>query len=588
MNSQFLKKLHHSTYVEFFSENEIVISIPFGLRYTGNDRNPSTSISIMSKLPIRIYLGITEIDSDDLQFGSLYYYDTHEENFISTLSMAYIPYLNNLQTELNKIAKDILWDQMRWYRFSFLSEVSRGVLTWFESNIAALTAFWLFYLTDTDSISRISSLSADDYNAYLHRENLDLFRSFHVAAQFENILYWKLAWQHLWAPMIFHDNRALIMMHSWEKNHPPFLFSIDGNSQMKNKSIPLDFSIVYSGKPAMSDQIANTIDNNVSWEGQALIQLNRLTHSLFKDLPWFQQPGIYRILETSWNTNLLDDFYNRISTSVSVEIFYMLQKLYLWNYTENAIKLCIEALDKMLYRSLITESSSSSFQEFIKNLRFHFHAKEWLYAIVPLNTSIMWGSVCVFTPIEGFRWQFSKSVIETQKKFPDARVIYSSWNDGNSENGILIEQDTVGNKYSQFLHYDTAILDRIWRGKKLWRYENLITWDEDILFDTIKNKIIIAWVRLTSAEIHSQTTAIVILRHLFLHPNEKISAYTFGTSSYTLSRHEMNNKIIQPIIRQLLLKTGKKLHIELIEVPNGFDLLYIPSNISVAILQWFN
>lgn len=588
MNSHDLQKKHSEAYSTFFSKADRVLSLPFILKFVGNERSESEALSITWKIPIRMYIGIEEMSQSGYTLWELSYYDTHEHGFITTTIERYLPYIQTLKEKLEKYSNNQKWTNRTGYRFSFLSEVSRGTLYGFESNMAALIALSIAYINSQENIDHIMNIATHNYNEHIHTQDSPIHSIFQMASDLEKALIWNIFSQNMWMWSIFTGRYLKVSVHNSHKWELPYLFSIIPGSEdvWNSSSLPLDISIVYSGKPAMLDQIEHAFEHAESWEQKATKQAKELFQDVFDDIPAFHRPSIYRDFLQKDDQHTMRKSYNQLSQSISIEIFYTLQKLHIWRYTENAIKYCIEALDKVLYKSLITEPSSSSFQEFIKNLRYHLHAKEWVYAVVPLNTSIMGGSVAVYTPIEWFRGQFAKSFQETVKKFSDAQILYSNWIDGIEIEWLKIEQDIIRWMYSSFLQYNTVVLDIGSRGKKLWKYEYLVLSEEDIILDTIKKRIWIWGMKLTSTEIHSQSTAIDILSYLIAHPNENIDAQTFGISSYTLSRHEMTGKIIHPLIRQVLIKTGKKLNIETTSTDRWFTIFYTPWDIKIGRIIW--
>jgi len=69
--------------------------------------------------------------------------------------------------------------------------------------------------------------------------------------------------------------------------------------------------------------------------------------------------------------------------------------------------------------------------------------------------------------------------------------------------------------------------------------------------DTINNKIYLRGKKLTSKELHSQTTTVDILRILLNNINKDIPNKSLPQSSYSKNKNEMLGKIVLPLISLL-------------------------------------
>lgn len=102
MHSKQLKDVHGDTYEKFFMEHQLVVSAPFVMNRSGDVLNNYSGISIKQKVPLRIYMGYSRINSPQIKLNKITYLDINEQQFIQSNILEYAPYFTELQKEVQK------------------------------------------------------------------------------------------------------------------------------------------------------------------------------------------------------------------------------------------------------------------------------------------------------------------------------------------------------------------------------------------------------------------------------------------------------------------------------------------------------
>lgn len=158
--------------------------------------------------------------------------------------------------------------------------------------------------------------------------------------------------------------------------------------------------------------------------------------------------------------------------------------------------------------------------------------------------------------------------------------------DGIESEGVCFEQDIENNIYSKYLGPESFLLRMLDGSVVLGDYESLLTkMMQGLLLDTIGSKIYLNGVRLTSKEIHSQSTTIEVLTALLVHPQKEIRNTELPVSSYSKNKNDMLGKIVLPLIKLLEEQKGIKFPLSCKGSPDDFFLKLGETSLEIGFLE---
>jgi len=594
MNTAQLKSRFGEIYTNFYGKSRLILSMPFITKWSGDLNAKHNGLFIRQKVPLRIYIWANPNQEHTIRFRSISYYDMYEDRFISTELLEYLPHLHDVERFINQEFGDYL--KKEWgHDLYVLTELSRGAGLGFEGIFSQLIAAtiqtirWDFVPTD------VKNMENSNINEMLHDASAPAAKVMNLGTRIEQYL--RNGTSSFWgyAAALFDSKYPIV---SFSEDTGPLLpgdhskkkiFTFRYNELFDWLSplphLPIDFGVIYSGKPAMIDQIQQAYINDKTWipKVHALCK-NTFEKYLKQEIP-AKRPRFFKdYVENEFEG--LDGSFGRISGAISLEIFYSLALLYMGGYKESNIRNFIQAIDKHRYSDYITQKVSIHFKGFINEFIKNFWLADRLLGIIPNYTMIMGGSVTFMVPIEGFRQWVMWSLSETRKNYPDARLIYCSWQDGNESNGIIFEQSVEHWLYSDFIKQNSVLLECSDGTFEFGYFDGLLkTPHLDIIFDTVNTRVYIEWERLTSKDLHSQGTTIEVFSLLLEHVNHEVSNKKLPISSYSLNKNEMQWKIIQPLTRTLRAKTGKELPVSISGNINDFTMKLLESPIKIWILK---
>jgi hypothetical protein len=146
-----------------------------------------------------------------------------------------------------------------------------------------------------------------------------------------------------------------------------------------------------------------------------------------------------------------------------------------------------------------------------------------------------------------------------KEAYASMRVSYVSYIDGAGSEGLKIEKSNKQNVWSPYDKGEQMIVED-WEGGI--SYPSSINPEEmeyDLVLDMVQNKILIQKEYITSKELHSQRMTLDVLNILLMKLGQEVSNAELPVSSYAQNKNEMQGKIIIPLSKLILEKTGKKI-----------------------------
>ncbi len=187
------------------------------------------------------------------------------------------------------------------------------------------------------------------------------------------------------------------------------------------------------------------------------------------------------------------------------------------------------------------------------------------------------GSIGIVTPTNTKRTTIENLEPRLQEEFPESYVTYLSWKDGYGSDGVVVEQHVEENILSRFVN---SVSVRAVTFEMHQKSSSLISLDKvaalkkkcDIVLDTIDQKMYIAGESVSSKDLHSQTATVTLLNALLENDQHEIRNRDLPRSAYSISKNEMQGKIVLPLIKLVQQRTGKDFEISCVGKESDFFL----------------
>lgn len=531
--------------------------------------NNYCGIWLKQQLPLRMYMWYSKTNSGTITINKMYHLEFHDYTFIETNALEYAPYFSDLNKFLQKKYSK-LCEKYGGIEINILSEVPRGVGLWFGSILALALAVLMNRLEDNIDHTLLQELTQKNINEQLSDHYSTFYKIFLDALEFDKHIYWMTSsWTKLasffnsYYPIIsFSEDYEKNISQIDIKNQRYFWFKLnDLYPELREiPYVPIDYGILYSGKPVLLEQIAgDNYKNNGVLAQQITNEMKHLFGDFLDHVSPKQRPKFYKDLIEPW----YDEFthtYGKIMWIISLKMLYFMSKVYRNWYDETSVLALLDTFKKLRQADCATRDSSHTFLRCIKTMLENFQWSSKYISIAPNDTTIMWWSLIFMLPLEWFRTSIMNVVDAIGRDFSWSKLLYANRLDGLSYEWCKIEQDLAHNKYSEFLDGRNCIIK--------WTNGKMIVWDCDkllenqkkwLLLDTLNNRIYLDGQKLTSQDLHSQSATIEILKMLLENPGKEISNKNLPISSYSKNKNDMLGKIVWPLLSLVEEKTWKKL-----------------------------
>ncbi len=595
MNSKNLKKTYIQTYEKFFIENQTVISTPFVLSRSGDILNNYSGVNIKQKIPLRLYVWYNRNTSKKIIINKVYHLDMNEYQFIESNALEYAPYIADINKELEKRYGKLL-NGDEWIEINILTELPRVVGLGFWSIFSLLISVLIHSISGTLNNERISALRTQNINELLMDTQWVAYKIFADALYFDKFIYGMIGsgtkitsfFDSRYPIVSFSEDFDKILLPEGDIVNRYYGFRL--NDLFKwlrdNPYLPIDYGVVYSGKPVLLEQIAwNNYKTNKNITKTITSDFKKLFSDHFGNLHPNRVPRFYKYLIAP-ETDEFDATYGKLMGILSLKILYYMSKIYSEAYEETHMLQFLNTLQKFRQGDCATRNSSLNFLKFIKSFLENFNGPQKYISLSPNDSSIMGWSLIFALPLEWFRKVIVDAADKTNMDFIGSKLIYANRIDGVEYEGLRIEQDLRKWIYSEFLDSSSCILKMADGKVQIGNCEDAIkNYRHWILLDMLSNKIHINGRKLTSEDLHSQTWTVDILKILIENIGKDISNKNLPVSSYSKNKNDMLGKIILPLIELIEKETGKKLPLICKWSIYDFYLKLNSSDIDIAVVD---
>jgi hypothetical protein len=152
--------------------------------------------------------------------------------------------------------------------------------------------------------------------------------------------------------------------------------------------IPIDYSLIYSGKPVFLEQILQKNQTNIAIYEDIRESFKSIFKKYCENLLPIKKPRFFtNFLEGS--DLEISQTYGNIMGIVSMEILYFMRRMFAQGYNDNDMKYFIKSLDKIRYGNYLTRENSESLIAFVNKFLGNLETNRNLISVFPNDTSIM-------------------------------------------------------------------------------------------------------------------------------------------------------------------------------------------------------
>ena len=330
--------------------------------------------------------------------------------------------------------------------------------------------------------------------------------------------------------------------------------------------------LFFSGLKVDSDRIEKQIKNNL--EKFKTIEKNLLEKYSFPENSFTKN-----ILQTSKTYESL----NNVFVSLNSFSLYYINKI-IESENKEDIKKFLDNINKIRYALSIFEEQIDFAEKFYS---FFLNSKKYNNSNIGITSgtsAVNWGTFIVF--YENKEADTIKNTISKMKKnYPDLQIIFDSKKKINSNNFWINIEQFISQKILWNYSNKKWVLLKNNKKTQIIEYKNLENLKYDILIDSIKNKIYIAWEKLTSKQIHSQSVACEILMKLINSKTWEISNQDISFWSYRENKIELNWKVILPLNKVILKKLNYNFPLKVSWEIGNYKISLGKNNLEIGVVE---
>jgi hypothetical protein len=541
-----------------------IFSLPFGINWWWSDLL-NVWLTLIHKIPLKIYIGFSKTDlslndkSHTIIYNNIIFYNIWEKKYQVTSIDQYIPYFSSLQTYcLNYFKNNNI---SGCYKVGFFCELNRDVDLWFDACVIILIATFLYSLihpivlsdNDGDTSLTVEELLYNEQYSYQHILKLTLLIQQSFPELISSSIYTYLFWLFFNSidPIVsyfpkFHYPNNISMQQYSINDFSCFRFSQFVGSTNTSTYIPFVFWIIYINLcPLVNTYHSYPVINYVQRF------FDYISHQLpYKTWPLLLDFPDYDLLQH--NHNIL--FFKEI-----LKFLFQFWHSYYFQSKYDLFNLTLHALRTITFLNFFISMNYTRWfvTYFIENLIFQWSLLQTI--ITP--TAYYMNQSYVF--LSNTTDQFNSYINDFKSlSWLNHKILYSNITDWVQYEWLKYEQDNLWWTIKSLYKFKEIFVLEIIGDKSLyWKYAELITHDIDVIFDLVRNKVLVNNVYLTSKHLSSQVWLIDMFLILKRNSFEDILNTDLPKSTYSNNKTELLWKIITPFKRVLSHLLWKSLHL---------------------------
>lgn len=586
-NSTTVQERHRQFYTDIFHACTTVASAPAVLVWSPSYAVGPGGIGIVSKLPLRIYLGIEPTTTGKIEWGPSYYFLPEDDAFLawetSRSNELYFPVLQNIGTP-SGFTGARLWilSEIPWYRgLNVDATIS-----------SAVSAAWYAFcgVVTPEQITTIARLPSREL---AHNQTFE--KIFQLAWRIESIISNWVADGHMTFASLIDSAFPVVFF----RERDPFLFDhykdfgVDHPSSFYNASqglffrgarlheifdivshseLPLDLALVFSGEEGDTQFISRTRGMyRLKLESAADVARSKLSSwvpETFRETPRFL--SLAKDSRASSSGMSLYQLYREMSVAHSMTVLKSMVDLFQYGTENNVMREFFDAQNLCQDILRILGLSPFAVDRTCIALRAIAERHDEIGMATRLVEMGNHGSLLVVAP----QHSLARYLKEAQEQLTATsgsvfHCHWASWCDGiTTGTGVRIDQMIEQGLYSSLTSRESVTVcewhDGAQPSRRLFTAEK---WQStlqsyDVLLDSVEKKIFIKGEALTSQHIHSAKQTVELLQILFSSPQNEIEARLLPQSCYRDDRNQMESKIVRPLEGIVKKRTNCKLGLQ--------------------------
>ncbi|MFH1430534.1 MAG: hypothetical protein ABIG71_03370 [Candidatus Uhrbacteria bacterium] len=608
-NSAKLQERFPDEYKKFFSEHDIVVSIP-SLGWLDNGwswRIGGPSIHL--KLPFRVYVGLSvKPKGRKIELGSARVYDIVTDSFTDAEN----DFFDEKKTaRFFKEAVPTFGTKLSGYVVGVLFERSEntGYQCSFYGALIALLALHVGTLSPEDLVA-LASVHGGDIRSRDDKASR--------ALTFLQTMAWKyfsFSWHDMtigsasFASFIDSQNPTVYFVEerrgSVENPYSGFapmqigerVEAIDSMRWWGYRfeelfggatDFPLDVMSVYPGTPRAVNVMVPFIKETI------IPGFDELQGFIQKSFASVIGDNAERLPPFLRNINMQGEYFQTQAKGQVIQNMAFLQRiasLYRHNMSSKAMTDFFDAVNGGRYEGMpFEEPASQHMERIIRRIQKRADEKHIQIGIHPLTFAWLESSMLIFAPPQQFRSEIEALTEELRAEVnPNIRLDFCSWRDGWNAAGIRLEQNAVSGTSPSFMRGVRWRL-RTWTASDGLRSKFVNELDDiasmhDIVLNRVTGKVFIGGAPVTSKDLPSQKTAIDIIAKLLEDPARTLKNSELPSSSYASYRNELQGKIVGPFVKLVRDRIGKELQMRISGDLTRFSVSIDPTGFDIVVLE---
>ncbi len=568
MNSEKLQQRFPDIYQTFFQQAPLVAAAPFSMTWMTDSSIRFRGAVIRQKIPLKGYVGVEETgQAGEISLGTVTWYESGQDRFSTPAP------LSSIFAQTKEVAKYMeshfsVKLGSRGIRFHALLEmaIDRGMSC--HATLTALIAFLLCYRTNQVSSEQIKQWRDVSVEELLKNDTYGFTKVAEHGRNMDHITKYGNTW-------------GTGVISSLVPSRFPFVTFPQQKPEVNLEEIMKEKMDVLSYRlnelfPQLPRKVSWPIDYAIIFSGKLLNLENSLQKTLTKSKELEDIQAHLRLIKAEQvdktalftmkvkQTNSFENTFLETNAIVSLMLVSQLAKMMLKSHDEREAEMFIEYMKKRHSAATVMDPVSPYITKFLARLNSQLASGKQYnnYATFCFDDITLGGSIG-FVSLKGIQRDiFSNTANKIVKEFPVSSIDYMSWEDGSCDDGVEILQDIEKKTFSRYIPPESIIMSRF-EGKtspqRLLTSHSAVNISETtgLVLDTIQEKIFINGVAPTSKELHSHKVTIQLLRFLLSSKNHEISNKDLPRSAYSLSKNEMEGKIVRPFNSLIKTKLGK-------------------------------
>ncbi len=565
INTTTLQKKFPEIYRDFFLNHDLVVSTNADVPILHDNNSRFRGVAVKQKTDCRVYVGISSHPKKESTFTT---YGSKEQQFHAvqahTVFHALPEGLQQLQQAL-ALSPDVSLS------IDILSEAPQGFGMGVSSKLAVLIPLVCHLYCTADapasSLELHQMMGQDDFKKKIQ----DLAYPF---------------------MLIFRKGDLDVSgMGGFHKGHAPDFYIYPAGKSLKDTKQDLnrielgslqqqpaevdqpglDYYLLFTGKKSPVQHIQHTHTND-----------QEIIDQVLQHLPAPLDKGNKRL----GLTNSLYEEYRTLLYNLSFAFWVELRAFLAHALSADHFGKAVRRLDQYAHLKQYLESEGEEMKTLLNDIRMKLTAKGLKHFAVIRNGSFRTGgSISLVSERERGRDLIHAAIQELTVSYPYLELVYVSHVDGFGGTGFQVEKWAQKNIRSVFDGPSVLVIQDSAGQKTYHKTVHAEDLPNDIVLDTLQNKIYIHRQPVSYKELHSQRMTIDILKILVAQVNREVTNDELPSSSYAQNKNEIQSKIISPLTRLVQERTGKILVLTCKGSITNFSLKLQTTDVHIAIIS---